>query len=164
MTSQLVQKSGIDKNGHAYTRMVRAEGATKNSRVAAVTSKSTAPKRQRTVRSNEEYASILDIETLDVRNSDSLDFHEVSIWGVRDMLDSVAKDSLGRGLTDDEMATIIFKRFRNREPDWDVKDLDGNSIEVDLSKPNNSDSLDFFEVSVWGVQSAIEDVKKLNRR
>lgn len=28
----------------------------------------------------------LDIPTLEVRNSDSLDFHEVSVWGVKDAL------------------------------------------------------------------------------
>ena len=28
----------------------------------------------------------LDIETLEPRNSDGLDFHEVSVWGIRDAL------------------------------------------------------------------------------
>ena len=29
---------------------------------------------------------ILDIETLETRNSDRLDFHEVSVWEIRDVL------------------------------------------------------------------------------
>lgn len=29
---------------------------------------------------------VLDIETLEPRNSDQLDFHEVSVWGIRDAL------------------------------------------------------------------------------
>ena len=31
---------------------------------------------------------LLGIETLDTRKSDSLDFHEVSVWSVKDALDA----------------------------------------------------------------------------
>jgi len=32
---------------------------------------------------------ILDIETLETRNSDGLDFHEVSVWEIKDALKAV---------------------------------------------------------------------------
>ncbi|MGI6120712.1 MAG: DUF6900 domain-containing protein [Saccharofermentanales bacterium] len=35
-----------------------------------------------------------DIETLESRNSDSLDFHEISVWGLRELLEKAYE--LGR--------------------------------------------------------------------
>jgi len=34
---------------------------------------------------------ILNIETLETRNSDSLDFHEVSVWSLKETLEEVYK-------------------------------------------------------------------------
>ena len=32
--------------------------------------------------------TILDVETLDTRNSDRLDFHELSVWGIKAALEA----------------------------------------------------------------------------
>ena len=34
---------------------------------------------------------ILSIETLETRNSDSLDFYEVSVWGIKEALEAAYK-------------------------------------------------------------------------
>lgn len=34
---------------------------------------------------------MLDIDTLETRNSDSLDFHEVSVWGIKSALEAAYK-------------------------------------------------------------------------
>jgi hypothetical protein len=158
VTSHLIRRQGIDRNGKPYTRMVRAErpGTGK-----ATYRKPNLPKLPG--RSDIQYAAILGWEDITTRNSDSYDFREVGIGSVRDMIDAVANDHLGRSLTDDEMKTVIFEHFRESELDWQVTDLDGNPISPDLSVINNSDSLDFFEIAVWDVPAAIEQVKSLNK-
>ena len=32
--------------------------------------------------------TVLDIETLDTRNSDALDFHDLAVWSIRDALEA----------------------------------------------------------------------------
>ena len=39
----------------------------------------------------------LNIETLETRNSDSLDFHDVSVWGVRSALEAAFKAGVELG-------------------------------------------------------------------
>jgi hypothetical protein len=41
----------------------------------------------------------LNIETLEKRNSDSLDFHDVSVWGVRSALEAAFKAGVELGLS-----------------------------------------------------------------
>jgi len=42
------------------------------------------------------------IETLETRNSDSLDFHDVSVWGVRDALEAAFKAGVEVGMASTE--------------------------------------------------------------
>ena len=53
----------------------------------------------------------LNIETLETRNSDSLDFHDVSVWGVRSALEAAFKAGVELGTsmpkpTDSEIGNI----------------------------------------------------------
>lgn len=41
----------------------------------------------------------LNIETLETRHSDSLDFHDVSVWGVRSALEAAFKAGVEVGLS-----------------------------------------------------------------
>lgn len=41
----------------------------------------------------------LQIETLETRNSDSFDFHEVSVWGVKSALEAAYTLGVMRGMT-----------------------------------------------------------------
>jgi len=41
------------------------------------------------------------IETLDIRNSDSLDFHDVGVWAIKEMLEEAFK--MGRQTADVEV-------------------------------------------------------------
>ena len=40
---------------------------------------------------------ILDLETLDARNSDSLDFHDMSVWGIKEALEAAYKAGMQNG-------------------------------------------------------------------
>lgn len=44
---------------------------------------------------------ILDIETLETRNSDSLDFHEVAVWQIREALAAAFEAGRNAGRDDD---------------------------------------------------------------
>ena len=41
----------------------------------------------------------LNIETMETRNSDSLDFHDVSVWGVRSALEAAFKAGVELGVS-----------------------------------------------------------------
>lgn len=89
-------------------------------------------------KTDEDYArDFLDIETLVVRNSDSLDFHEVFVGSVRNMLTVIVKD---RNLTytDADFNVLVNDSL------WDTSE--GGAV------VRGSDSLDFHDVSVFGLR------------
>ena len=146
MASNLVPQSGTDINGNPYTRMVKPPKA---SAVRSVPKSAAKPPR-RNKHTNEHYADeYLGIETLVVRWSDSLDFHDVGTGAATAMLNEVAKDSLGRELTPEEMASIVNEHL------WDAAE------DYDSTQVQHSDRLDFHDVFVGSINSAINNVRLL---
>jgi hypothetical protein len=140
MSSPLVPKQGIDSRGRSYTRMVKIPG---NGRASAPLS---APRNTARL-SNEEYSErYLDVSNLESQGLDRLDFHDVSVASVSSMLNAVARDYTGSELSKDALGGIIHVHL------WDA---DGNDLET-----QNSDHLDFHEVSVIGIKRAIESAKQ----
>jgi len=146
MASNLVPQSGTDVNGNPYTRMVKPPKA---SAVRSVPKSAAKPPR-RNKHTNEHYADEhLGIDTLMVRESDRLDFHEVGTGEITYMLNEVAKDSLGRELTPEEMRTVVNEHLWEASPDYDSTQI------------QNSDRLDFHDVFVKDINSAINEVRLL---
>jgi hypothetical protein len=89
-------------------------------------------------KTDEDYTrDFLDIETLIVRRSDSLDFHEVFVGSVRNMLTVIVKERK-LAYTEDDFTTLVNDSL------WDASE--GGAV------VRNSDSLDFHVVSVFGLR------------
>lgn len=80
----------------------------------------------------------LNIQTLETRNSDSLDFHEVATWGLKNAI------------------TAAYRlKAQNDPPKWVVDVIAVTYFFRDDLETSNSNK-DFFETSVWAVKSALE--------
>lgn len=91
-----------------------------------------------TSKSNLDYAhDFLGVTTLQTRHSDSLDFYEVHIDSARSMLSAVAAEQ-GKELSEEKMVEILR-----------------TNLLMENVKSQNSDYLDFQQVSIWGVHAAI---------
>ena len=88
-------------------------------------------------------AKFLDVPTLEVRNSDHLDFHEVGIVSVRRMVAAAATEA-GFTYTEDEVSNFITKHLY-----WG-----GAAVEL------NSGVWDFQEVSVTGINNLLNAVTR----
>lgn len=96
--------------------------------------------------SNIHYASsFLNVETLQTRHHDSLDFYEVSVGSVTAMLKKIAADA-NKTLTDTQIVHLINTNL------WETTHTGITT--------QNSDSLDFHTVSIWGIRNIIEDTKQ----
>lgn len=95
----------------------------------------------------------LRIETLESRRSDSLDFHDAAVWTVQSALDrafdygqrEVFKE---RGCPAHEV--VSFDAHADQRQAIAREHLFFETLET-----RKSDSLDFKDVSVWGVQEAL---------
>jgi hypothetical protein len=87
-----------------------------------------------------------DVETLQTRNSDALDFSNVYIGTVLRFITEIAQEK-NIVLTDDQIKNLIHSNL------WD--ESEGNTI------VNNSDSLDFHDVSISSIDSFIKAVRAL---
>ena len=74
---------------------------------------------------------ILGVETLETQNSDSLDFHTISVWNIQAAL-------IEAGATK-KKAEILGNQF----------------LGLDTLEAQNSDSLDFHDTAVWCLKDAI---------
>lgn len=82
--------------------------------------------------------NILEMETLETRNSDSLDFYVKPIWAIR---------------------YAVYSAYQAGKQDNDIVKRDAISLDKYICKKlgrltvetRNSDRLDFIEVSVWGI-------------
>ena len=90
----------------------------------------------------------LDFETLDTRRMDSLDFREVAVWSVKSALeDAYRAGSGGRAPTASLIAGIARKHLY-------FETLDTRRM----------GSLDFREVAVWSVKSALEEAYRAGKQ
>ncbi len=80
------------------------------------------------------------ITTFETRNSDRLDFYDVGVGGVQNALDASFKlGSKGLPIPDDTALKIAQ-----------------GCLFIDTLETRQSDSLDFHDVSIWGIQEALE--------
>jgi len=82
------------------------------------------------------------METLETRNRDRLDFHEVAVRSLEDALTSAFR----------EFSWGMHPKKKT------LKDLAKKHFDISTLTPAHSDRLDFHDLSVWSINSALEEM------
>lgn len=88
-----------------------------------------------------------ELETLETRNSDSLDFHDAGVWGIRRALMS----AYGEGA-------------ETKEAQYELGKIANYELRVETLSTRNSDSLDFHDVAVWSIHNALRQAAAAGRK
>lgn len=81
------------------------------------------------------------IKTLETQHSDSKDFHDLSVWGIKDVLSEAYQEGAGN---------------KNNVPEKILTDIAKQEMDIPTLKERNSDSYDFHDVSVWSLREALK--------
>lgn len=89
------------------------------------------------------------VKTLETQSSDQDDFHELPVWGLKDVLsDAYNLGSGGSGKITDKQLEKIAQ----------------TNLLIDTLKERGSDAYDFPEVSVWGLKDAMKSAYELGQK
>lgn len=99
------------------------------------------------------------IETLETQNSDSLDFHDVSVRAVNDALTDAW--TIGNGVDREDRNA---RRRDERAGAKEVSRIASERLGIETLESRNMDSSDFHNVAVWQINDALNDARNAGRR
>jgi len=81
------------------------------------------------------------IETLETQHIDNKDFHDLAVWGIKDVLTEAYQEGAGN---------------KNKVPEKILADIAKKEMDIPTLKTRESDSLDFHDVSVWSLKESLK--------